>query len=86
MPLPQVAEAVGAGWPAEACEALFRRQQAYLSIPKALQSAQAFAALVESANAQREEASAREGAASGGGGGGAAAASGMKQEDGGGEA
>ena len=78
----QVAEAVGAGWPAAACEALFRRQQAYLSIPKALQSAQAFAALVESANAQREEASAREGAASGGGGPAAAAGSGMRQEGG----
>ena len=50
-PAPQVAAACGK--PAEACEALYRRQHAYLSIPAALQSAQAFAAMVEAA--QKEE-------------------------------
>lgn len=71
------------GRPAGECEALYRRQHAYLSIPAALQSAQAFSAIVDAA--QKEEPS-RE--ASGGGGGGAeaaasgAAASDLKQEEG----
>ncbi len=40
----------------DTCEALFRKQQPYLSIPKELQSAQAFSAMVE--NSQKEEANA----------------------------
>jgi hypothetical protein len=89
----QVAQAVGGMHSGEACEALHRAHQAYLSIPKALQSAQAFAALVE--HSHREEASAepsqRSRSLGGSGAGqeaavsGAAAASGFKHEDGEGE-
>lgn len=52
-PLPALQVAAACGKSAEACEALYRRQHAYLSIPASLQSAQAFAALVEAA--QKEE-------------------------------
>ena len=74
---PQIAAAVGRAHGADACEALHRKQAAYLSIPKALQSAQAFAAIV--GNLQKDEADkaaagggeasggATEGAGSGGG-------------------
>ena len=57
----RVAAAVGGARSAVDCEALHRRQQAYLSIPSALQSAQAFSALVENAQQQREAAAGDEG-------------------------
>jgi hypothetical protein len=83
-----VSAAVGGERTPASCEALFRRQQAYLSIPREFQSAQAFTALVE--NAQRDGPAAEPSSQGGSGAGPDGAASGgsrprLKREEGDGE-
>ncbi|KAI3433426.1 hypothetical protein D9Q98_003241 [Chlorella vulgaris] len=68
----QVSEAVGEGQSAEACEELFRKQHAYLCIPKHMQSGQAFVAIVKNAQMEASAGPSPSSTSQGGSGGGGA--------------
>lgn len=72
MPCLQVSEAVGEGQSAEACEELFRKQHAYLCIPKHMQSGQAFVAIVKNAQMEASAGPSPSSTSQGGSGGGGA--------------